>query len=151
MNTTSTTILHPFFGPVRLVKAPTPAIPATMTTSPSVYFLGPTQYSLFVKTQNAQRKYVADVKRHLDNKSIKEATGLSSLVGVMNVIVDDEPARDFPHRMMRYNDSYQQTWGNQPLYGNMFVVLSKNAWNNLPESKKLSDEQVQALTLQPTV
>jgi len=125
----------------------TPTLKA-MTPKSSVFFLAPKQFPLFVETQNAQHKYVESIKRHLDPKSIKAATGLTSLVGVSHVLVDED-TRSFPHRLMRFNDAYRSTWGDQPLYGNVFVVLSKTAWNNLPEDKKLTDDDVRALTLQP--
>ena len=148
---TRTIMNHPVFGEVAVITMPSTPIPKAMTTNSSLYFLGPKQFSLFLETQNSQRKYVESVKRHLDPKSIKEATGLTSLVGVSDIIMDEDPStRSFPHRLMRFNDAYRRTWGDQPLYGNVFVVLSKNAWSNLPESKKLTDEQVRALTLQPT-
>jgi hypothetical protein len=148
---TRTIMNHPVFGDVVVVKMPTPAIPTTMTTNSSIYFLERKQLTLFVQTQNAQGKYVEGIKRHLDPKSIKEATGLTSLVGVSEIVMDDDPTtRSFPHRLMRFNDAYRRTWGDQPLYGNVFVVLSKTAWNNLPASKQLTDDQVRALTLQPT-
>ena len=149
----TTTIDHPIYGKITaaVVSMPSTPAPTTMTTNSSIYFLSPKQETLFFQTQNSQHHYLESVKRYLDPKSVKEATGLTSMVGVKDILVDDDPTtRQFPHHLMLYNDAYRRTWGNQPLYGNVFVVLSKTAWNNLPPSKQLTDDQVRALTLQPT-
>jgi len=116
-----------------------------------IYYLNDKQSSLFIKKQNKQGKYVESIQHYLDPKSLKTATGVANLKGVKGVWVDEDPTtRAFPHHLISYNRPYQQTWGNQPLYGNVFIILSKKAWEALPEDKRLDDLAVLELTLQPT-
>jgi len=116
-----------------------------------LYYLSPKQSELFIKKQNKQGKYVESVKRYLDPNSIKTATGIANLKGVSDIWVDEDPTtRAFPHHLISYGKDYQRTWGNSPLYGNVFVCLSKKAWEALPEDKRLDDLAVLELTLQPT-
>lgn len=127
--------------------------PNTMDTSSTparVYCLSPKQSELFITTINKRRQYVEPVKRHLDPESLKSAVGVSTLVGIKDVWVDEDPmTRGFPHHLISYNAPYQREWGNSPLYGNVFVILSKKAWEGLPAEKRLTDDQVKELTLQP--
>jgi hypothetical protein len=128
---------------------PEATIPSNADTPSRIYCLSDKQSDLFLKTINQRGQYIESIKRHLDPTSLKTAVGVKTLVGISDVWVDEDPTtRDFPHHLISYNSAYQRTWGNSPLYGNVFVVFSKKAWEALPEEKRLTDEQVKELTLQ---
>ena len=117
----------------------------------TIYFLTNKQSEAFIKRQNKDGHYVESVKRYLDPKSLKEATGLETLTGIKDVWVDDDPAtRSFPHHLIAYNEAYTRQWGIQPLYGNVFVIVSDKVWNSLPAEKRKTDDEVKTLSLQPT-
>jgi hypothetical protein len=115
-----------------------------------IYFLNAKQADIFIKEQNQKGCYVESVKRYLDPKSLKAATGLTSMTGISDVWADDEPnTREHPHHLISYNAEYQAHWGDQPLYGNIFVIVSKKVWDALPADKRKTDDEVKTLTLQP--
>lgn len=138
-----------------VLRFPTPAIPADIPSNadtPSrIYCLSDKQSELFIKTINKRGQYIESVKRYLDPTSLKTAVGVSDLKGIKDVWMDEDPStRDFPHRLISFNKDYQRLWGDQPLYGNVFVIFSKKAYEALPAEKKLTDDQVKELTLQST-
>ena len=124
---------------------------ATMATPCRIFYLSPKQTTLFIQKQNKDGHYVESVKRYLDARSLKTTTGIAKLAGIADVWVDDDPTtRAFPHHLLTYNEDYQRMWGNSPLYGNVFVCLTKKGWEALPEEKRIKDDlSVLRLTLQP--
>lgn len=136
-----------------VIRFPTPAIPADIPSNadtPSrLYYLTDKQSDLFLTTINKRGQYIESIKRYLDPQSLKTATGISDLKGIKDVWMDEDPrTRDFPHRLISFNKDYQRNWGDQPLYGNVFIVVGKKAYEALPAEKKLTDDQVKELTLQ---
>lgn len=115
--------------------------------NPSIFFLSSKQSSIFLDANIKRKQYVEGVKRYLDPESIKSATGLSTLVGLSDVWVDEEPDRTAPHHLIAYTKSYQRTWGDAPLYGNVLIILSQKAWEALPAEKRLTDARVAELNL----
>lgn len=115
--------------------------------NPSIFFLSSKQSDLFIKATIKRKQYVEGIKRHLDSDSIKSATGLTTLVGLSDVWVDEEPDRTAPHHLISYNESYQRIWGDAPLYGNVLIILSQKAWDALPAEKRLTDARVAELNL----
>ena len=115
----------------------------------TLYFLTNKQSEMFLHRQNRRRHYVASIKRHIDPESFKTATGLPTMVGVKDIWVNETSDYNHRHRLLSYNQKYRSQWGDTPLYGNVFVIVSNKVWDTLPADKKKTDDEVKRLTLSP--
>ena len=113
----------------------------------TIYCLSTAQSQLFLTAYNKQRKYVESIKNHLDGDSLKSAVGASTLVGLKDVWVAEEPNKEAAHHLISYNAEYQSCWGNRPIFGNVVVIFSPKAWAALPADKRLTDDAVKAIQL----
>jgi trehalose-6-phosphatase len=105
----------------------------------TTFYISKKDFPAWLKTQNKNKTYAEDIKRHLDTDSIKAATGLKTMVGVSNILVDEDGTAKglCLNRTMSYNDSYCAMWGDVPLRGNAVVVVSDKVWASLPAEKKV--------------
>jgi hypothetical protein len=110
----------------------------------TIFYINKKDFSNWIKTQNKNNIYAEDIQRYLDKESIKATTGLAKLAGVSNVLVDEDgTAKGLPKsRVLRYNEDYERTWGNVPLYGNVVLVLTDKAYKDLAEDKKTPLETI---------
>ena len=86
-----------------------------------------------------QEVYFEDVTRYLNKQLLKRITvpGLNRMP--LGVIVNETRLAGTAHHLLSYNYEYQNLWGNQPLYGNIIIVLRDKTYNELPAELKTTD------------
>ena len=86
-----------------------------------------------------QEIWFEDIKRYLNEQFLKRITfpGLNRMP--LGVIVNSVRQAGTAHHLLPYNYEYQNIWGNQPLYGNIIIVLRDKTYNELPAELKTTD------------
>jgi hypothetical protein len=105
-------------------------------------FIAPSSLeSKIYEKANNNDTYLQDLSHYIDKKHMKEVYGINDLRHIRSILVNDE--RDgAPHYKIKYNKSYTDFWGNQPIYGNVVIVLSDKAYrlcNNELKTDNLED------------
>jgi hypothetical protein len=105
------------------------------------------QASKLVPILNKKGVFVENVASYLDKEDIKRAAGITKANGCSSVYVSEERDGRQPHHTIHYNESYQRTWGDQPLYGNIICVIGDKAYAELPDALKIPDAELNNITL----
>jgi hypothetical protein len=106
--------------------------------TPTVYRITNEMAKRLVPLLNQSRVYVQDLKRYLNPSNLKCVASVANISSVSMVLVDEE-GTGTAHRLLPYNDSYQRTWGDKPLYGNVVIVLKDTAYNELAPELQTTD------------
>ena len=83
--------------------------------------------------------YVEDILCYLNKDAVKRVAGLTNAKGISAVYVGEDRKAGTGHFLLPYNDEYQRTWGNQAVFGNIIIVLSEKAYNELEDDLKTTD------------
>lgn len=88
---------------------------------------------------NSQDIYLEDIKRHLNKQFLMRiaSPGLNRMP--LGVYVNSIRQAGTAHHLLPYNYEYQNEWGNQPLYGNIIMMVRDKTYNELPAELKTTD------------
>ena len=111
-----------------------------------IYYVSRATAEKVVHKLNEKGVFVESIQRHLEKASLKRVTGLKSLAGISGVYVSEEREGRVAHNLLPYNQEFQKHWGNQPIYGNVLIVLGQKAYNSLPSGVATTD--VDAIVIQ---
>ena len=85
--------------------------------------------------------YLNCIKTYLDKDRLRDVAG-TKLTGVSNVYLCDD-RRIMPenrrHYLLSFNKEYTKYHGQQPIYGNIIIILGDKTYHNLPEGLKTID------------
>jgi hypothetical protein len=103
-----------------------------------VYRISKTQVDKLVPILNDKDIYVENIKHYLNKSQVKRASGVKSASSVSGVYVSEERRGLTAHHAIEYNDEYKRNWGNQPIYGNILIVVSDKAYATLPAEQRMT-------------
>jgi hypothetical protein len=107
--------------------------------TPTVFRITRKMAERVVPLLNDKDIYVENIQRHLNTDTLKRVAGLTNAKGISSVYVSEDRKAGTAHHILPYNDEYQRNWGNQPVYGNVIIVLGEKAYNDLPAELKTTD------------
>jgi hypothetical protein len=107
--------------------------------TPTVYRISRKMAEKAVPLLNDKDIYVEDILHYLNKDAVKRVAGLTNAKGISSVYVGEDRKAGTAHHLLPYNEDYQRTWGNQAVYGNVIIILSDKAYNELPAERKTTD------------
>ena len=85
--------------------------------------------------------YLSCIKTYLDKDTLRDVVG-TKLTGVSSVYVCDDRRimpKNRKHNLLSFNKEYTKYHGQQPIYGNIIIILGDKTYHNLPEGLKTID------------
>jgi hypothetical protein len=113
-------------------------IPLAMA-QPVVFRVNRKQVSKIVPRLNKSDIWVESIGRYLDQAALARLVGVPRSTSISAVYVSENREGRLEHRTVPYNEEYARIWGDQPIFGNMIVVLGEKSYNALPEHLKTTD------------
>lgn len=110
-----------------------------MAYNPTVYRITRKMAEKVVPMLNKQDIYVENIDHYLNKTELKRVAGVANAKNISGVYVNEDRREGTAHHLLPYNDEYQGNWGNQPVYGNVIIILGPKAYNDLPAELKTTD------------
>ena len=109
----------------------------TDAIAPVVYRINRKMADKLVPRLNKSDIYVESIDYYLDKDILKQVAGVPNAKGISSVYVNESRVGKVAHRTLRYNNTY--CGGDQPIYGNIVIVLGPKAYDALPAELKTTD------------
>jgi len=107
--------------------------------TPTVYRISRKMANNAIPLLNKKRMFVDDIVNYVNKDAVKRVAGITNATGISSVYVGDNRKAGTAHFLLPYNDEYQRGCGNQPVYGNIIIVLGEKTYNELADNLKTTD------------
>jgi hypothetical protein len=116
-------------------------------TEQSIYIITKKMMSPVLKRLNSNDVWIEGLINYIDKKHLATHLNLNKVSSISGVYVNEERAGKTPYNNLRYNEDFQKRWGNQPIYGNVIVIVGEATYDTLNSPYKVSKENLDTISL----